>query len=333
MDAVFSSLPLVAASLAMPQFLPQLARLRRTGETAGVSWSWAALTSVNNGGWFGYFALSGFWTALVPAVSATVLAGALAVMLARRRGGVPRRPAVLVVAWAALLILAGGLFGRPGLGILLAAAFALQVTPSVWTAYRAEGTAGVAAGTWLLIFAELACWGVFGVHESDPRLIVLGATGVTASLLILARVARLRGFRTLRPSDASAVTTAGGPGMNWTIEGRDRVAVVTMTTNPVNAQSQAFFGDLHEAFDQLERDHPESPVVLTGAGTRFSAGLDLGEHFPLFAGDPAAVATWFAEYRATNIPLAPAHHLDLGRAQLRVHRRPRLRRPRRRPHG
>ena len=58
--------------------------------------------------------------------------------------------------------------------------------------------------------------------------------------------------------------------MSWTIE-RGRVAVVTMTTNPVNAQNRAFFADLHEAFDRLERDHAESPVVLTGTGTRFSA--------------------------------------------------------------
>jgi enoyl-CoA hydratase/carnithine racemase len=91
--------------------------------------------------------------------------------------------------------------------------------------------------------------------------------------------------------------------MSWTIERRGRVAVVTMTTNPVNAQNRAFFADLHEAFDRLERDHPESPVVLTGIGTRFSAGLDLAEHFPLFAGDPAAVGAWFTDYRATNMRL------------------------------
>jgi hypothetical protein len=35
--------------------------------------------------------------------------------------------------------------------------------------------------------------------------------------------------------------------MSWTIERRGRVAVVTMTTNPVNAQNRAFFADLHEA--------------------------------------------------------------------------------------
>ena len=190
MHAVFSLLPLVAAILAVPQFLPQLARLTRTGEAAGVSWSWAALTSINNAAWAGYFALSGFWTALVAAISATVLAGTLAVMLARRGAGFPRRPAALALAWTALLITAASLFGRAGLGTALTVAFLLQVTPSVWTAYRADDTTGIAKGTWRLIFGELLCWGVFGIYESDPRLIVLGATGVAASLLVLARVAR-----------------------------------------------------------------------------------------------------------------------------------------------
>jgi len=193
--AIFSSLPLLAAVLAVPQFLPQLARLRRTGQAAGVSWSWAALTSINNAAWAGYFALSGFWTALVPAISATVLAGALTVMLARRGAGFPRRPAALALAWATLLIAAAGLSGRAGLGTALTVAFGLQVTPSVWTAYRADRTTGIATGTWLFIFGELLCWGVFGLCKSDPRLIVLGATGVTASLLVLARVARPRAPR------------------------------------------------------------------------------------------------------------------------------------------
>jgi uncharacterized protein with PQ loop repeat len=200
MHVVFGSLPLVAAVLAVPQFLPQLARLRRTGATAGVSWSWAALTSLNNAAWLGYFALSGFWTALVPALAATVLAGTLAIMLARRGAGASRRSAVLVLGWAAMLLTAAGLFGRLGLGTALTAAFLLQVTPSVWTAYRAADTTGVSPGTWLLIFAELLCWGVFGVYESDLRLTVLGVTGVAASLLVLARVAA----RTRSAQDAAA---------------------------------------------------------------------------------------------------------------------------------
>jgi uncharacterized protein with PQ loop repeat len=195
MQTVFALLPLVAAFLAVPQFLPQLARVRRSGTTAGVSWSWAALTSVNNAAWMGYFALSGFWTALVPAVSATVLSGQLAVVLARRGGGIPKRPLVLASGWAVLLLTAAAVSGRTGLGAVLAVAFALQVTPSVWTVYRSPDTAGVSRGTWLLILGELLCWGVFGIHEADPRLIVLGATGVVASLLVLARVSWPRAGR------------------------------------------------------------------------------------------------------------------------------------------
>lgn len=91
--------------------------------------------------------------------------------------------------------------------------------------------------------------------------------------------------------------------MSWDIERHGRVAVVTMNTNQVNAQNQAFFDDLHEAFDTLERDHPDAPVVLTGRDGRFSAGLDLDHHFALFSEGRDAVAEWFPIYRATNMRL------------------------------
>ena len=189
MRAVVSLLPLIAAIFAVPQFLPQLARFRRTGDTAGLSWTWAALTSVNNGAWTGYFALSRLWTALVPSISATLLAGILAFLLARR-STLPPRAAIAAAAWAVLLIVAGLFSGRAGLGAALTASFILQTAPSVWKAYDSEYVSGISRGTWLLIFGELLCWGIFGTCESDPRLMILGWSGVTASLLILARTFR-----------------------------------------------------------------------------------------------------------------------------------------------
>ena len=63
-----------------------------------------------------------------------LLAGTLAIMLARR-GQAKARPAVLISNWGAL-ITGCVAAGRTGLGTLLAAAFILQVTPSLWTAYR-----------------------------------------------------------------------------------------------------------------------------------------------------------------------------------------------------
>ena len=187
MGDLLDYLPIAAAAFAIPQFLPQLHKLRITNDAAGVSWSWATLTSVNNAAWFAYFTASAYWVALVPATSATLLAGMLAIMLARR-GQATARPAILISSWVTLLVAGFAVAGRAGLGTLLTVAFILQVTPSLWTAYRTAHLTGVATGTWLLILGELSCWTIFGIHQSDPRLITLGITGVTASALMLARI-------------------------------------------------------------------------------------------------------------------------------------------------
>lgn len=178
-------LPIVAAGFGIPQYLPQILKLRRTHDPAGVSWAWATLTSLNNGAWFAYFLLSAYWSALVPSSAATVLAGVLAIMLpASRRAVVP------IAAWAALLAVAYVVAGRNGLGTLLTAAFVIQVSPSIWTAYRTRHPTGISRGTWMLVLGELTCWATFGLYRSDPRLIVLGFTGITASMLMLAPVPR-----------------------------------------------------------------------------------------------------------------------------------------------
>jgi uncharacterized protein with PQ loop repeat len=179
--------PFAAAAFAIPQFLPQIRKLLATSDTAGVSGSWATLTSVNNAAWLTYFALSGYWFALLPSSSATLLAATLAVLLATR-GATNRRAGVLTLSWAGLLI--GGLAvgGRAALGTLLTAAFVLQVTPQLWTAYRTARPTGISRGTWSLILGELSCWAAFGVHRADPTLMVLGCTGVTVSVLMLLRI-------------------------------------------------------------------------------------------------------------------------------------------------
>ncbi len=183
--------PIAAATLAIPQFLPQIVKLRATRDTAGVSWAWALLTSLNNAAWIAYFTLARYWGALVPATAATLLAGLLALMLTRRGKAEPRS-AALIAGWAALLAAGAALFGRAGLGTLLTAAFAVQVAPSIWTAYRTARPTGVSWATWLLILGELSCWLAYGVHESDPRLTVLGVLGVAASLLMLGRICQAR---------------------------------------------------------------------------------------------------------------------------------------------
>lgn len=92
--------------------------------------------------------------------------------------------------------------------------------------------------------------------------------------------------------------------MSWKIELEGRVAVVTMTSNKANVQNDDFFLDLHEAFDRLDTDFPNAPIVLTGTEHIFSAGIDFKYTFPIFArSDPDEITAWFERYRATNLRL------------------------------
>jgi uncharacterized protein with PQ loop repeat len=186
MARLLDYLPFAASAFAIPQFWPQIVKLRATADTAGVSWPWAALTSVNNVAWLAYFVLSHYWFALVPSISATTLAAVLAAMLGRR-AHVRLRSALLVSCWPVVLVAGLAAGGRDALGALLTGAFVLQVTPSLWSAYRTRRPTGIARGTWMLVLGELSCWLAFGLHRSDPRLIALGCTGITAAVLMLAR--------------------------------------------------------------------------------------------------------------------------------------------------
>jgi hypothetical protein len=182
---VVAVLPVLAAGLAIPQFLPQILKLHNSNDTAGLSTSWALLSGINNAAWFAYFAASRYWFALIPSSSAAVLGGCLGVMLTRRRA-MTRRGQVLIGTWAIVLCVAASV-DRELLGAALAGAFLVQVIPAVIAAYRTRRPTGVAAGTWRLILGEVSCWAVFGVANHDRALIVLGTTGVTSAVLMLNR--------------------------------------------------------------------------------------------------------------------------------------------------
>jgi uncharacterized protein with PQ loop repeat len=201
--------PIAAACFGVPQFLPQMLKLWATSDCAGVSWSWAALTTVNNAAWIAYFALSRDWTALIPSCSVTLLAGVLTVMLTGKQH-VPPRTLTVIGAWTAVLAAVGSATGRVGLGTLLTAAFVVQVAPSLWTAYRTARLSGISAWTWTLILGELACFLAYGLHESDPRLTALGSTGVTASMLMLARILWV-GLHARNRHGAANASSALGP--------------------------------------------------------------------------------------------------------------------------
>jgi uncharacterized protein with PQ loop repeat len=182
---VITVLPVLAAGFAIPQFVPQILKLHRTNDAAGLSAPWALLTGINNAAWFGYFAASRYWSALVPATSAALLGGCLGIML-NRRHTMTRRGWMTIGAWTIVLGVAASV-DRRLLGATLTGAFLIQVIPAVTTAYRTRHPTGIAPGTWRLILAEVSCWATFGIAKRDGPLIILGTTGVISALLMLNR--------------------------------------------------------------------------------------------------------------------------------------------------
>ncbi|WP_320672098.1 enoyl-CoA hydratase/isomerase family protein [Patulibacter defluvii] len=90
----------------------------------------------------------------------------------------------------------------------------------------------------------------------------------------------------------------------WPIAVHDGVAVATITGTPANRQDERFYAALHATLDRLDDEHRERPLVLTGEGRTFSAGLDVRYVAELFRdGDHDALLAWKDRYFATNLRL------------------------------
>jgi len=86
--------------------------------------------------------------------------------------------------------------------------------------------------------------------------------------------------------------------VNWLIEEHEGIVVLKMSSNKLNLMNDAFFKDLNYAFDTLDSDFANKPVVLTSVGSVFSAGLDLNQCYEIFAsGDLAEILSWYNQFR------------------------------------
>jgi uncharacterized protein with PQ loop repeat len=165
---------------------PQVARIRRTGDIAGVSVTAAALTVSSEIGWTVYLGGEGLWSA-VPEGFFNIGAHALLIVAVARAGGSARTALLVAFAWLATLLTARW-FGGPGaIAALLGLAYLVQLTPAVVTAWRTWSPSGIATSTWAMRLVESALWGIYGYMRGDLPLIGFGVLGVTESAAILVR--------------------------------------------------------------------------------------------------------------------------------------------------
>jgi hypothetical protein len=183
---------------------PQLARVRRTGDIAGVSITAALLTVSSELGWTGYLGGEGLWSA-VPEGVLNIAANALLAVAVARAGGSARSAVAAAATWLAVLVAGRTLGGPTALAALLGIAYAVQLTPAVVTACRTWSPSGISVATWSLRLTEAVLWGVYGHVRGDVPLVLFGVLGSLESGAVLLRkyVTRHRRHTVMAPALAS----------------------------------------------------------------------------------------------------------------------------------
>jgi uncharacterized protein with PQ loop repeat len=177
-----------AIFLAAIFLIPQIVRLVRTGDTSGVSLTWAVFGVVTNLSWVWYLASEQLWTAaLAPALAV----GTYAILVL----SLVSRGATLRWVWCltySTFLLTAALVGNAVLGSLLVLTPAVQLIPELTAVYRHWRPRGVAEATWWLCSAEAVCWGAYGQLVGDGALVGYGIVTSVGSLLIVARARSTR---------------------------------------------------------------------------------------------------------------------------------------------
>lgn len=185
---------ILATIMAWWSLIPQLRKLLRTSDPAGVSGTWPAIGLVSNFGWTAYLLSQQLWAA---APSTTVMVVFyIAILRALRRAGAPIRMALIRGLVSTMILVIAYLWGSWAvLGLVLGWGYAPQLAPAVWSAYRTVDPTGISTGTWTLIGVEAGLWMVYGTLLGDTPVMIFAAVGLVGAILILARVWWTIGFR------------------------------------------------------------------------------------------------------------------------------------------
>ena len=187
MTETTANIAVVLATASTIVFLiPQIRKLITTGDSAGVSTTWAALGLVSNIGWFVYMFSQARWIALA-APSFTTIFYAVTLWALARTGRSLNRGLAIGLGWAGALSLIAVQGGWTALGVVLGLTYAVMVAPSIWAAYRTPDPSGVSPATWSIGAIEGMLWGTYGLFHLDPGIITFGVVQILASLLILTR--------------------------------------------------------------------------------------------------------------------------------------------------
>jgi uncharacterized protein with PQ loop repeat len=197
-----------AALIGVTTALPQLRRLIRSADVAGLSLLSNVLGALSAATWLSY----GLWLVdgpqLVANVPGTLGGTAIVVLVVIRSRRTPWWLLALPVGWATVAAGAAVLGGVGALGLAATAIGTASRVPQVWTAFASDELGGLSLSSQWLALASATLW--FG-YGAGSRLTPVMISSVCAILLIVGvLVAALRASR--RTAAATPAASPAGTG-------------------------------------------------------------------------------------------------------------------------
>lgn len=175
--------------LGLVRAMPQLVRLVRAREAFGVSVDTAATSAICSFSWVAYGVLTDqFYFSLASGL--TGLTFALIALFALRFGRQVKEFKVAPI-WFTVLVLAGVVAGKNGLGLVLSISVFVANIPQLWLAYKESNLTDLSLGTWSISAVEGLIWLTYSLLRLDIAIIVSAFfQAMTSGLIVALKLAR-----------------------------------------------------------------------------------------------------------------------------------------------
>ena len=116
-----------------------------------------------------------------------VLANASLVFWIVRAGSDAGAAGVTVASWGVVLVAVTVFGGWTALGFLLGFSYAVQITPTLFAAYRSRLPTGIAPARWVMVMCETSLWMFYGYTRHEPSIFIFGIVAWSAAAAMLLR--------------------------------------------------------------------------------------------------------------------------------------------------
>lgn len=178
---------IVGAVLTASTSAPQLRRLHRTRNVAGLSATTSAFTVVSGLSWSAYASAEHLPVLLVSSMGAVTVQVPVLALLARA-GAWPWRNRLLAAVLAVFYAEVALMWGWTVLGAVLVGHAVIQYTPQVVTVLRSDDVAGVSPVSATIMLTNGMVWGLAGLFSGALPLMAWAVVVSSSATVILVRV-------------------------------------------------------------------------------------------------------------------------------------------------